>query len=428
MFFSQLKLQACKMILSKDDFYSLAKKMRATASRAMDFGASGFRGGIDGESCSSTFFMVVQSVDTDFINVDQDAWAIDIGSGTGIASMAYFNGGMGLNMVGIECNIERLVYSLRLQRRLLERGEFKEIAKMSQFFEGDGLKGLIEILGSSDPIVHLKLIYWFRDGWDPHDIEDILDYINTLVINLEWFICDMSQKELEENGFKGHIISSVSFQGPMNKSSNSRTLFVHHVRMHAAGTVNIVCEREKSIITSFKTSAIETHSRVTVLLEQYRIRADYSKKDRAAFLKRKRSVELAPGPIVTREVKIKKARLSPRFGKSAAKEAQSRTTVALKPRQIQSNYSKKDRVTKLKPKRSIKRVAKPKTPEIKIVEPKRSPRIKAVLNKEKSKRQLMKEKQESKREAKRQEKERSRLEVLDWISNLEESGAFVLSP
>jgi hypothetical protein len=326
---------------------------------------------------------------------------------------------MGLNMVGIECNVQRLAYSLTLQRHLLEQGEFKEIAKMSQFFEGDGFKCLIEKLGSSDPIVHLKLIYWFRAGWDDCDVEDILDYINRLVINLEWLICDMNQKTLEKHGFKGRIISTVSFHGLMSKSSNSRTLYVHHVRMHSTGTVNRVCVREKSIIKSFKTPAIENHSRVTNLLDQLHIRAEISKKDRAANLKRKRSIELTPGPIRTRDVKIKKARLSTRLGKSDSKEAQSQTTVALKPEQIRVEISKKDRAANLKRKRSIKLIAKPKTHEINIVEPRFSPPIEAVLNKEKSKRQLLKKKQEAKREAKRKADE-----LLDWIRNFRENNAF----
>ena len=262
------------MTLGKDDFYMLAKEMRAIASKRMDFGTCGIGGGVDGEVCSSTFYDVVKSLDTEFIKIDEDAWGIDIGSGSGVASMAYFNGGMGLNMIGIECNEQRFRYCLSLQSILLgtSYGEkFSQIAKKSQFFEVTGFKRLIEILGVTNPIVHLKLLYWFREGWNPDDIRAILDYVNRLVINLKWIICDMDKEKLLNFGFKGHIISSVQFSGSMIKNSNSRTLHVHHVQMHSSAsttrTVHAVGEREQILLANFRKSAEEVHSQVTVALE-----------------------------------------------------------------------------------------------------------------------------------------------------------------
>ena len=422
------------MKLAKEVFYRLAREMRSIASSAMDFGPSGFEGGVDGESNSATFFMVVESVNTDFIKVDENAWGVDIGSGSGIASMSYFNGGMGLNMIGIECNEHRFKYSLTLQNRLLGPlygKKYSEYAKMSRFYEGDGIKCLIELLGSTVPIVHLKLIYWFREGWSEKDVKAILDYFNRLVVNLEWLICDMNEQKLLKYGFKGSIISSVRFSGPMNRSSNSRTLHVHHVQMHCSSTrkktgiIHTVSEREKSILMNFRSSSEEAYSRTSAELELLQIRSDNSKKDRAASLKRKRSIELAPEPhpkikkarCPPRLPKIKKERCSPRFSKSA-KEAQFRAnTVVSRPRQrIQTHNSKKVRSAFLKCKRSIKPAPEPKTPEIKTAAPRCSPHIKAKVNKEKTKRQLIREKQE----AKRIQMERIELEYLDFIKCLKE--------
>ena len=422
------------MKLAKEVFYRLAREMRSIASSAMDFGPSGFEGGVDGESNSATFFMVVESVNTDFIKVDENAWGVDIGSGSGIASMSYFNGGMGLNMIGIECNEHRFKYSLTLQNRLLGPlygKKYSEYAKMSRFYEGDGIKCLIELLGSTVPIVHLKLIYWFREGWRENDVKAILDYFNRLVVNLEWLICDMNEQKLLKYGFKGSIISSVRFSGPMNRSSNSRTLHVHHVQMHCSSTrkktgiIHTVSEREKSILMNFRSSSEEAYSRTSAELELLQIRSDNSKKDRAASLKRKRSIELAPEPLPKikkarcppRLPKIKNARCPLRFSKSAT-EAQFRAnTVVSRPRQrIQTHNSKKVRSAFLKCKRSIKPAPEPKTPEIKTAAPRCSPHIKAKVNKEKTKRQLIREKQE----AKRIQMERIELEYLDFIKCLKE--------
>jgi len=164
---------------------------------------------------------------------------------------------------------------------------------------------------------------------------------------------------------------------------------------------------------NFRSSSEEAYSRTSAELELLQIRSDNSKKDRAASLKRKRSIELAPEPLP----KIKKARCPPRFSKSA-KEAQFRAnTVVSRPRQrIQIHNSKKVRSAFLKCKRSIKPAPEPKTPEIKTAAPRCSPHIKAKVNKEKTKRQLIREKQE----AKRIQMERSKLEYLDFIKCIKE--------
>ena len=404
-----------RMTLGKDDFYMLAKEMRAIASKNMDFGSCGIGGGVDGEVCSSTFYDVVKSLDTEFIKIDEDAWGIDIGSGSGVASMAYFNGGMGLNMIGIECNEQRFRYCLSLQSILLgtSYGEkFSQIAKKSQFFEGTGFKRLIEILGVTNPIVHLKLLYWFREGWNPDDIRAILDYVNRLVINLKWIICDMDKEKLLNFGFKGHIISSVQFSGSMIKSSNSRTLHVHHVQMHSSAsttrTVHAVGEREQILLANFRKSAEEVHSQVTVALELLLIRSDNSKKDRAASLKRKGSIELAPNQA-TSAIKIEVPRRS-RLLKKLTEKGYSQVTVALEPVQIRSNNSKKDQAASLKRKTSIELSPEPSTPEIKIEETRHSP-----CNKKKSKRRLIRKQQEEKRDARLLRMERNLNEILDYV-------------
>ena len=347
--------------------------------------------------------------------------------------MAFFNGGMGLNMVGIEFNEQRFKYCLNLQSRLLELDNFKEIAKMSQFFEGDGLNTLIDILGSTDPIVHLKLIYWFSEGFDPRDVEAIVDYINRLVINLEWLICDMTHANLLQCGFKGIIISSERFSGPMNRSSNSRTLYVHNVQMNSTSAtskiVDTVSERENSIITNFRRSSVEVQSGVTTALYQLEIRSNYAKKDRAAFLKRKRSIVVALETPGIPKDKVKKQRRSPKMAKKSEtpdiKTAEPKRSPRIKAVVKKENSKQqRNRNDKIKKQGSSPKLAeKPKTPDIKTAEPKRLPLIKAVVKKENSKRQRIRE---ANREAKRLKMERNLLEVLDWARSFE--GTFELSP
>jgi hypothetical protein len=426
---SQLKIlnknnsiRNCRMTLEKDDFYRLAREMRSIASKAMDFGTSGIGGGVDGESNSATFYKVVKYIGTDFIKSDDNSWGVDLGSGSGVASMAFFNGGMGLNMIGIECNEQRFAYSLTLQSRLLAPpyGEkFSDIAKKSQFFEGDGIKCLTELLGATDPIVHLKVLYWFREGWDPDDIEAVVGYFNNLVINLEWIICDMNIEKLHYHGFKGRIVSSSHFSGPMSKSSNSRTLYVHHVQMQSTSarktrrTAHAVNEKEKRIIEFFGASLNDSNSRVTAALDLIRIRSNISKKDRAASLKRKRLTELAPlAPATPPKIKVKKPRRSPRLLTDIVEEAH--------PQRVRCTNAIKVRAPSLQRKRSIELSPEPKQPEIKITESRRSPRIKNLEDKGMSKRQLLKEQQQVKREAKRLQTERNLLEVFKLIEKFRE--------
>jgi hypothetical protein len=331
-------------------------------------------------------------------------------------------------MVGFECNEQRFAYSLTLQSRLFDPfigGKYNKIATMSQFFEGDGINFLIKLLGSTDSIVHLRLLYWFREGWDPNDVLAVLDFFNRLVINLEWIICDMKREMLLDFGFKGHIISSVHFSGPMSKSSNSRTLYVHHVQMQSTSTrttrktIHTVGEREKLIVENFRSSSSEAHSRVTDALELIRIRSDESKKDRAAALKRKRSTKLTPPESKPPKIKIQKLRQAPRLRDEDQRIPSNNVKKAHRAPSLERNRSI---VLTPQPKSPTINISKPKSLTIKISKPRSSPRIKALVIKEKSTKQEAK--REAKLEAKRLKEERNYLEVLDFIKNYNETFEF----
>ena len=245
------------MIISKDAFYSQAAAVRRFADTKLNMGTSGSCGGVDGEMCGMSFWKVLQEIIGFYQCTDPNAYGCDMGHGSGIACMAYFNGGpMSLNMIGFECNEDRCFYSWELQKGMLshpKREDFRAMAKKSQFYFGDGVSALIATLGMSGPILHCVLFYWFREGWSPEDIEAVVKYLNEFLVNLEVFVCDMTCDTLRAYGFNRELLSSAHVSGPMNKSTNSRTLYVHHFQPKISKSTNArgCAQKEKEILLKF---------------------------------------------------------------------------------------------------------------------------------------------------------------------------------
>jgi hypothetical protein len=108
-------------------------------------------------------------------------------------------------MLGIELNRYRFGYSLLFQQLLMkyEVIEIKTISKMTQLYQGDAKAILSKLFGTSDDIVHLRLVYWFREGWNKDDISGMIELCNESLPNLNVLVCDMSSEVLiNKFGFK----------------------------------------------------------------------------------------------------------------------------------------------------------------------------------------------------------------------------------
>lgn len=241
--------------LRRTDFYRFASDIGNVERKHLQFGSHGLGGGVDGVLVSGTFLKVINSISKEFLIEDPLAYGCDVGHGTGFAAMAYFNYGLGLNMIGIEFNKHRSFCSWILQRELLlhPRSDFREIAKKSQFYVGEGAAGLEEIFGSTENLVHLKLLYWFSEGWNPDDIKAVINYANRMMGNLQWLLCDLTDVELARYGFKGSLLSKVKFTGRLKQSTNSRTLHVYRVKMPSNVDIALFSQKESLVLDKFDT-------------------------------------------------------------------------------------------------------------------------------------------------------------------------------
>jgi hypothetical protein len=220
-----------KMALCKKAFFDKARLLRSFAQHHFDFGTAGSFGGVDGEFRSTHMFPIIQRLLTESEFVDENRYGVDLGSGSGIADFSYFNFGAALPMIGIECNDMRYLYSVRLQVLMSTSSEYQQISKMSILYHGNAAD-ILKAKLSSRPVL-LWVVYWFREGWSIKDIEEVAVYLNNLP-NLEWIIVDLSFADLCSFGYGGSLRSeSIRYRGPLSKSSNSRTLFMHHVSQAA---------------------------------------------------------------------------------------------------------------------------------------------------------------------------------------------------
>jgi hypothetical protein len=282
-----------KLNITREAFYSQAEAVRRLAGSKLCFGTAGFDGGIDGELSASSFWKVLQEIESKYQCTDPSAYGCDMGHGSGIACMAYFNGGpMSLDMVGIECNKHRYFFSKALQRAMFShptRKNFRAMAKKSQYYFGDGVAGLVEVLGISGPILHLRLFYWFREGWSPADVEAVVNYINKYLVNLEVFVCDMTYETLCSFGLQRKLLSSMHFSGLLNKSTNSRTLYIHHVQTMFSNEsrAHVCTKKEREILAKFAADDNSLMTRLSNEIDDHWISENLSKGSRQLRSKRK---------------------------------------------------------------------------------------------------------------------------------------------
>ena len=198
----------------------------------MDFGTA-FGVGIDGEMSGSVMFKIVNWISERYPQgfLDEEL-GFDFGSGSGMASFL-LSFGLGLKMVGFELNGNRALYSWNLQKFLLDQTssyEYKYVATRSKFFFSEASKGLKQQFGNSRHIRSAALVYSFTEGWGPGDLVDLMGYICLYFPNIQFMICDKDSRKLYDIGFKREIYESVKFSGPMNNSSNCRTLYIHRLQ------------------------------------------------------------------------------------------------------------------------------------------------------------------------------------------------------
>ena len=189
------------------------------------------------------------------------------GSGTG-CSCYLLSFGLGIQMLGIELNRYRFGYSLLFQQLLMQHEviQFKKISKMTQFYQGDAKAILSQLFGTSDDIVHLRLIYWFREGWQKDDIKGMIELCNEFLPNLNVLVCDMSSEVLINTfGFRNKIISSVSFSGALRGYKNYRTLWVHRIKNTPRATTNAITQSQCHFLSTFSNQSALTIQQKIVL-------------------------------------------------------------------------------------------------------------------------------------------------------------------
>jgi hypothetical protein len=233
-----------KHVKSKEEFLKTARQLRCFAQKHFDFGTAGSFGGVDGEFSASMMYNIIYRLLTASEFTSSKRYGADLGSGSAMAIFSYFNFGAGLRMVGIEANEMRYLYSVRLQELLSRSTDFRnQLSRMSLLFHGNAADILLERL-SIHPLF-LWVVYWFRQGWSYNDIQAVALYLNN-VPNLEWIIVDLTFEDLKNFGYVGKLRSeSKSYRGRLNKSTNTRTLYMHHVSQ--ADDYYDRCSNERSL-------------------------------------------------------------------------------------------------------------------------------------------------------------------------------------
>lgn len=225
-----------------EEFYSIGRRIRSLAEKTQPFGSAGGGSGFDGELSSSLLFNVTEKLkEIDPTAFTEYEFGLDIGSGSGVTAFLLCYG-LRLSIVGFEMNGHRSRYCWDLQKSMFHDEcsdpEKKKLAEHCRFFNSDAVTGLPEVFGSgiNSSCRNVVLTFMFRDGWVPEDINKTMIYLTNNAVNLKWFIIDMSATRLKECLFEGHVIQSFKFSGRMVKSSNSRTIYLHQVKMLAGKT------------------------------------------------------------------------------------------------------------------------------------------------------------------------------------------------
>ena len=308
--------------MEKDKVYAFAKSVRVLLGQVCNQGTSGDDGGVDGEMSSPVMWNALNAISAEIVAEDPHAFGFDVGHGSGVAAMAYFNEPLSLPMMGAEFNYQRCFCSWRLQEEMLlhDRDDFQKVAAMSRFIFGSALNVMIEKFGPMGKwrSLHLKLVYWFRQGWSQFDIVKLIEYMCDKFPKLEWIICDMSADKLVNYGFNGEILSSVSYSGSMNKSASSRTVYVHKVHMQFdAKTKWLISQKEKLVIDSFSSESRLFERLSEVQWNQKRFWETRSgtrsglaigRSDHDVVAKQKRRIDATAGSIASSGMNDKRAR------------------------------------------------------------------------------------------------------------------------
>ena len=225
--------------MSKDDFYTIGRRIRSFASRCMEFGPTAGPG-LDGELSTAVLFQIFKYIKTSNVDSNEpflpDQFVLELGSGTGISSylLSY---ALNIKILGFEVNPFRSFYSWYLQEKMLNDSscsEFQDLAKSCMFMNTDAYAGLKTVFGAEMPIRNAAMSFTFCEGWNPADIHNATKYLNDNVTGLKWIICDMPSSVLQECGFRREIYSSQQFSGRLVKSTNSRTIYVHRVKSNSS--------------------------------------------------------------------------------------------------------------------------------------------------------------------------------------------------
>lgn len=175
-----------------------------------------------------------------------------VGCGNGTACFAYFNLALGIPMGGVEFNAYRARACWNLQKELAVDKYYSLTAKMSQFFQGDAYEVFKSQLGTNEPNSHLRLLYWFQHGWSIKDVIKVVSYVNQFLYNLEFIICDIPADKLKhECKFEGNIINTSAFVARLSRSTTTRTLYLHEVKMPCSGMVAKCSSKEAIFLDGF---------------------------------------------------------------------------------------------------------------------------------------------------------------------------------
>jgi hypothetical protein len=155
-------------------------------------------------------------------------------------------------MGGVEFNAYRARACWNLQKELAVVKYYSLIAKMSQFFQGDAYEVFKSQLGTDEPNSHLRLLYWFQHGWCINDVIKVVTYVNQFLYNLEFIICDIPADKLKDKcKFEGNIIKSSAFVARLSRSTTTRTLYLHEVKMPQHGMVAKCSYKEAKFLDGF---------------------------------------------------------------------------------------------------------------------------------------------------------------------------------
>lgn len=215
--------------------------------------------GCDGEPTCSPFNSFVQYIFQKTLAKDRtNQICVDFGSGIGSTVMSHFGYCLGYNVLGFEINLDRLRYSWKLQKCLMEHewdissdvescipflpmnsngasySSWKEYAvSQTQRFRFNPVENsAVDILSyfQSNQVHASKVtvFYMFCKGWSPVDIVTVFDQILPLFTSLRFFLTNFSPSDVSNPYFKFDRV--LSRQVPLKESGGQKlTLNLYEV-------------------------------------------------------------------------------------------------------------------------------------------------------------------------------------------------------